>query len=444
LLAKALCSGCGQLRRPDPRHPGEAPTCSECAGLAPLHVCRGCGDETRIYTAGRCRRCVLAARLDVLLAGPDGAVAPELAPLADALVATPSAKAALRWIATPATAALLRGLATGDMPLTHAGLDGVTQTGVVAHLRALLVAPGILDARDEVLAALEIWVGEIVATVEHPEDRHLVDTYATWWVLRRCRQRAERRPTTDDGPARTNIRTAIALCAWLREHDRDLGCATQADIDLWTATVSASARRAGHDLLRWATRHGVAHDVAIARRPAVAPKHHPSPAPEERVELARRLLVDDRVMLAERVAALLVLLYAQPLSHIVRLRVEDVSIDEAGVSIHLGRDPIQLPAPFDALVARLVEESATSGGGWLFPGDRPGRHRHPEPFGSRLNALGLRVRAGRTNTLLDLAADTPLVALADLLGLHANTAYRWVRAAGGEWSHYAAGRIRPG
>jgi hypothetical protein len=45
---------------------------------------------------------------------------------------------------------------------------------------------------------------------------------------------------------------------------------------------------------------------------------------------------------------------------------------------------------------------------------------------------------------LELATDTPLVVLADLLGLHTQTAHRWLKAAGGDWANYAADRVRAG
>lgn len=449
LLAKASCGGCGRLRRPDPRHVG-APRCSDCSGFPPLQVCHDCGDETRIYEANRCRRCVLRRRVDALLVGADGAIPDELEPLADALAATTPAKAGLRWIATPETADLLRSLAVGHVALSHAALDELTDTKIVRHLRAVLVAAGVLDARDENLARLDAWIAERVAAVDGVEDRHIIDTYATWWVLRRHRQRGQRRPTGSTRSGRRHITVAIALLTWLRAHDRALDTATQADIDLWAATSSDSRRRAGHDFLRWATKHRLVHDVDITRRPDPLPAAYPDPTIAERAEQARRLLHDDDVSLTDRVAGLLVILYAQSLSAIVRLTVDDVTAADNVVLIRLGRDPIELPEPLGVLVARLASDRAgratvaADPGRWLFPGGHPGRHLHPGTLGQRLIAQGLRAGAWRTNALLDLASDTPLVVLAHLLGLHTSTAYRWLQAAGGDWTNYAADRMRSG
>lgn len=447
LLAKAVCGGCGCRRRPDPRHPGDDPRCSDCAGLDALQVCAGCGDETRIFEAKRCRRCVLAQRVSRLLSGPDGAVRPELEPLRDALAATEPAKNGLRWIAGSEVAGLLRALAAGDLALDHGALDERSGTKAMAHLRAVLVAAGALPERDEVLATLEAWIGEHVAAVEPGEDRHIIDTYATWWVLRRYRQRALRHPIRDTSSGRSNVAAAASMLAWLRAHDRCLASVTQPDIDLWAATVSGSRRRAGHDFLRWATKVRLVHDLDIVRRPDAVPTTHSAPAMEQRAALAQRLLHDDDVALADRVAALFLILYAQPLSVIVGLSIADVVLSDDAVSIRFGRDPIELPEPLGALVARLVHDRtghacvAADSGRWLFPGGQPGRHLHPERLGVRLNALGVRAREWRTNALLDLASDTPLVVLSHLLGLHTTTAYRWVQAAGGDWASYAAERV---
>ena len=52
------------------------------------------------------------------------------------------------------------------------------------------------------------------------------------------------------------------------------------------------------------------------------------------------------------------------------------------------------------------------------------------------------LRPTRQAALLQLAAELPAPVLADLLGLHANTAVEWVRAARGDWSVYAASGAR--
>jgi hypothetical protein len=79
---------------------------------------------------------------------------------------------------------------------------------------------------------------------------------------------------------------------------------------------------------------------------------------------------------------------------------------------------------------------------WLFTGRQPDRPLHPQHLITRLAALGIPTRATRNAALLQLAAEVPPTVLADLLGLHPHTAVAWVKAAGGDWSRYAAQRSR--
>ncbi len=80
---------------------------------------------------------------------------------------------------------------------------------------------------------------------------------------------------------------------------------------------------------------------------------------------------------------------------------------------------------------------------WLFPGHLPGRPITPATLGERLRALGIYAQASRRAALLDLAAHLPAAVLADLLGIHQNTAAKWMHQTGGDWSRYAAQLANP-
>jgi hypothetical protein len=58
----------------------------------------------------------------------------------------------------------------------------------------------------------------------------------------------------------------------------------------------------------------------------------------------------------------------------------------------------------------------------------------------KLGCHGITVRAARNGALAALAADLPAAILADLLGLHVNTAVRWVTYARRDWTDYLADR----
>jgi hypothetical protein len=77
---------------------------------------------------------------------------------------------------------------------------------------------------------------------------------------------------------------------------------------------------------------------------------------------------------------------------------------------------------------------------WLFPGRVPGQPLDGHSLTNLLNRHGISVRPARNGALSALAADLPAAILADLLGLHVNTAVRWVTYARRDWAGYLASR----
>jgi hypothetical protein len=447
LASKGICEGCGQRRRIDPRQIGGRGLCSDCAGLAPMAVCQGCGNEDRIWHNHRCLACNLAGRLDELLAGPDGQIAAKLAGLRTALLSAGSPRHMLVWLDGPGVEATLAGMAKGEIPLSHERLDQLGRAPWVVHLRHVLVAAGVLPARDETLAGLEAWIEVRLDAVAEVTDRQQLTTFATWWVLRRCRARAGRRPVGSVDHAHQVINAAVGLLGWLRAHDRPLADATQADVDLFLASGPPS-RRAARDFLRWAGRHRLCADLDIARRRDAVPV--PSADLAELARIARRLLTDDDVALSDRVAGLLVICYGQPASRIIELTVDRVGHHGDITTLRLGRTDVELPDAIAALILRLVNDRRgyaaidSPDTGWLFPGALPGRPLTAKQLAARLGRLGINLRAARTTVLIDFAGELAPTVIADTLGLSAGAAVRWVKAASGDWNAYAAARARTG
>jgi hypothetical protein len=107
-----------------------------------------------------------------------------------------------------------------------------------------------------------------------------------------------------------------------------------------------------------------------------------NPAPisqAARLAMIRELLVGEGFPLVERVVSLLVLLYAQPVARVVRLRVEDVLQEPDGVFLRLGTPASPVPEPVDELVPRLLRERPSlfprsdPYTPWLLPGQRAGQ-----------------------------------------------------------------------
>jgi hypothetical protein len=152
---------------------------------------------------------------------------------------------------------------------------------------------------------------------------------------------------------------------------------------------------------------------------------------------------DDTLDVADRVAAALVVLYAQPISRIVMLTTADVHTTDGTVTVALGPDRLELPEPFASLITQLphrrrVGIAAHLPNPWLFPSARAGRHATPRAISARLQRLGIQPRAMRQAALIQLAAEIPPAMLAGILSIHPTTAVKWTRLAGGNWTTYAA------
>jgi hypothetical protein len=118
------------------------------------------------------------------------------------------------------------------------------------------------------------------------------------------------------------------------------------------------------------------------------------------------------------------------------------------VTVRLGREPVELPAPLDQLVLTLAREprghatTAATTTRWLLPGmrlDAPLSHEH---YRRRLTKVGVTALAARTGALASLAGQLPPAILADLLGISESSAAHWSALAFGEWTSYAAHAAR--
>jgi len=454
------CGGCGRIRRIALRgRNGRPDLCGSCH-QAPVLVCGVCGveDRCRTTTVDRspiCFRCQLVRRLAELLTGPSGRIPELLIPLHDAILAVDNPRTALDWLRRSPAVDVLTAMANGERALAHATLDSAAGTRrgrafAVEHLRQMLVTCGALPARDRHLARLEVALQELVESA-HPEDQQPLRTYATWWLLHRLRRRAEQGQPTQFAAHRVREQTAEAarFLGWLREQNRPLALATQGDLDTWL-TIRPQARRRLPGFVRWAKARGLLAELDASYPPAGDPVSFVGD--DRRWAIARRLLVDDTVDARDRVAALLLLLYAQPAARITRLTRANIQVDDHDVRLRLrlGEDHVLLPPPLSELIQRLPEQAPAGiagnlaeGDRWLFPGRSPGHPMSPTTMSTRLRKLGIEPRAARNTALLQLGAELPSLVLADLLGVHINTAERWNAAAGARWTNYVATRSSP-
>lgn len=161
--------------------------------------------------------------------------------------------------------------------------------------------------------------------------------------------------------------------------------------------------------------------------------------------IARRLVTDDRIDLADRVVGALVVLYGQPLARIAALRTGDIHhspdgttlVDLAGNPRPHSRTispPSSASSPSAAATASPTSSTATD----CSPDAHAGRHTGPVVLGERLRGIGIEPRRMRNSARAQLAAEIPPALLSELIGVNANTATRWPALTAGNWTAYAA------
>ncbi|MFE5668290.1 hypothetical protein ACFQ7W_30725 [Streptomyces niveus] len=276
------------------------------------------------------------------------------------------------------------------------------------------------------------------------EGRKILHRYATWHLLRRPRRRSRGKETTyyQLQVARQHLRAGVYLLDWLEGQNLTLATCRQADLERWMTSEDARLRQEAGNFVRWALAQQIARDLSF---PAERWNGPSQPMDDEaRWDTARRLLHDDTLKPEDRLAGLLLLLYAQWPAAISRLTVDHIEETYGTVRIHLGAVPVELPA----LVAELALQQVAArrshavlgrtDSPWLFPGGQPGRPISAWAMGERLRKLGIRLAQARSTALFQLATELPAAVLARTLGIDITVAVKWQRAAAGDWAAYAA------
>ncbi|MGH2701546.1 MAG: hypothetical protein ACRDJ2_07190 [Actinomycetota bacterium] len=444
-----MCGRCGRVRRIYRRSRGGDPDLCHACWFEPIAICSRCGLEGMCNGirkgAPLCLRCRLDDRLQEQVLGPEGEVPEWFVPLKEAIVGVGNPRSGHVWMSRSPAVAVLRDLASGKLPLTHEALDGLSQKASIIHLRDLLTAAGALAERDPYVARLECTIKESAASLQHEEDARILKAYGTWRVLHRVRKRVERGRESHSvvNYGQQLVREAARFLTWLRCRGRSLTSLTQADVDEWFAT-DVKARDRARAFLVWAIEQRATCDLALPP----TRKHSPLGPVDlnARWSSARRLLHDGDLDPADRVVGALVVIYAQRLTNIARLTVGDVSDSNGEVFVRLGKEAVWMPEPLGGFLRQLPWRRQVGIAGklkqsaWLFPGRQAGRHQHPSYLRTRLARIGIECNPARNAALIQLAGQVPAAVLADMLGLHPNTATRWVELAGGNWAGYAAMR----
>ena len=150
----------------------------------------------------------------------------------------------------------------------------------------------------------------------------------------------------------------------------------------------------------------------------------------------------------------LVLLFGLQLQRIRHLTAGQVTEKNGNAYLTAGRRPVLLPPRLAAILGelaaqpppRLMIPGRPETPRWLFPGRIPGQPLDLHSLNNQLNRHGISARPARNGALAALASDLPAAVIADFLGIHVNTAVRWVNYARRDWTAYLAARdadLRP-
>lgn len=239
--------------------------------------------------------------------------------------------------------------------------------------------------------------------------------------------------------ARHQLRIASEFLEHLQCHGRTLKSCAQADLDLWFAHDHGT-RQGSRVFLRWCIRQREMPRLRLP--PALAPEKK-ALSQQQRLLYLRHVLTADTMPAVDRVLALLVLLFAQPLHRIARLTLDDLIYDGDQLLLCLGEPSTPFPAPFAEILTaylgtRLIS-AANQNSRFLFPGRHAGQPMHTTSLRLRLRNAGLPNEAARIAALRELAIQAPPAVVATMFGYHPNTAELLAAEAGTTWQRYAAG-----
>lgn len=427
---------------------GGAVVCASCAGVSSIFACDQCGSEDHPYGAKRCARCILRERLTELLTDPTTTkIHAKLQPVLDELVSSERPQTGIWWLRKrPGVGPRLLGqMARGEIEISHDTFRALPSDRAHDYLRSLLAAVGALPPFEIHIERMLPWIEDITADLP-PVQNDLIRRFSHWHVLRHMRQAAGegRLSQSSANAARRRIRVAIQFLTFL---DANGASAATANQDLLERYQEAAGRTLSHEhafiaWLRESRINTVLHAPYVPRpAPMVTVSDH------QRWKAVERLLHDESLRRYTRIGGLFTLLFAQPLSRIVTMHTNQITVATDTVHVAFNDIAIQMPAVLDELIREHLQHRgkslyASRDTGWLFPGGTPGRHLATENIRSQLVGIGIKPYEARKASLFQLAADMPAPVLAELIGISDNSAAEWSKLAARDWTGYIADRAR--
>lgn len=212
-----------------------------------------------------------------------------------------------------------------------------------------------LPAEDRQLLQFQAWLTRRLDELAEPPHARLLRQFALWHQLPRMRTKADHQPLT--APARTYAQLefthAAAFCTWLAGRDQSPRTLTQPELGRYYTGLKIGHRKSLRGFLNWAMTSKNLPTLVFARTRFATAE---SLSQTARIDLLRRLIADDGP-LCGRVAAIVLLLYARPVTRILALTLSDIRIDDDGVMLlRLGDSAAPVPEPFAALIRQLAAQ----------------------------------------------------------------------------------------
>jgi integrase len=181
--------------------------------------------------------------------------------------------------------------------------------------------------------------------------------------------------------------------------------------------------------------------LILHRRPEGAASRMPA---LEQEQMVAEVSAGTKLTARDRAAAILVVVFAQQIEHVVPLTWDHVDVEPSKVTIALGKTVIEIPPPLDETFRELAAKApsntaAQPNSNWVFPGYGPGRHINAASLRERLYQL-FSPQAARLGTLHELTKLAPIATIADALGYSTKTIERHARGAATTYAGYVANR----
>lgn len=340
-----------------------------------------------------------------------GQVHQRLRPVFDAIVDGERPQSAIYWLMRRERIGpgLLAAMARGELDISHDTFRALLMDRTHNYVRDLLVGCGVLPPYEPLLDRMIPYLATVGEALD-PHHGRILDQYARWKVMRHLHRKADQHALTKGTylTARLRLRRVAAFLTWLETRGRSIETATQTDLEDHLVAHPKSVANALGQYLTWLRDTGINTRLGVDIHRTVEPRVTMSD--DDRWEHVRLLLHQDSIRLYVRIGGLFMLLFAQPVTDICRMRTDQVDLtDPDRAMVTFEATPIQMPDPLADLIrthlARRGQASyASRDNGWLFPGGIPGRPLVTEGVRRQLVELGIHPHSARQAALFALSA----------------------------------------